>query len=34
MYIYVMRRLLLAIPVLLLSSLVVFGLMRIMPGMH
>src|SRR5215211_6466385 len=32
MYIYVMRRLLLAIPVLLLSSLVVFGLMRIMPG--
>jgi ABC-type dipeptide/oligopeptide/nickel transport system permease component len=31
MYIYVMRRLLLAIPVLLLSSLVVFGLMRIMP---
>src|SRR5882762_9477061 len=32
MSIYVMRRLLLAIPVLLLSSLVVFGLMRIMPG--
>jgi peptide/nickel transport system permease protein len=32
MTIYVMRRLLLAIPVLLLSSLVVFGLMRIMPG--
>ena len=32
MTIYVMRRLLLPIPVLLLSSLVVFGLMRIMPG--
>lgn len=32
MTIYVVRRLLLAIPVLLLSSLVVFGLMRIMPG--
>jgi peptide/nickel transport system permease protein len=32
MSIYVMRRLLLAIPVLLLSSLVVFGLMRVMPG--
>ena len=32
MTIYVMRRLLLAIPVLLLSSLVVFGLMRVMPG--
>jgi peptide/nickel transport system permease protein len=32
MTIYVVRRLLLAIPVLLLSSLVVFGLMRVMPG--
>src|SRR5881227_2631384 len=32
MSIYVMRRLLLAIPVLLLSSLIVFGLMRVMPG--
>jgi len=32
MTIYVVRRLLLAIPVLLLASLVVFGLMRIMPG--
>jgi peptide/nickel transport system permease protein len=32
MTIYVMRRLLLALPVLLLSSLVVFGLMRVMPG--
>ncbi len=32
MYKYVMRRLLLAIPVLLLSSLIVFGLMRVMPG--
>jgi peptide/nickel transport system permease protein len=32
MTIYIVRRLLLAIPVLLLSSLVVFGLMRIMPG--
>jgi len=29
---YVARRLLLAIPVLLLSSLIVFGLMRVMPG--
>src|SRR3989440_6747809 len=29
---YVMRRLLLAIPVLVLSSLIVFGLMRVMPG--
>src|SRR2546425_11702961 len=29
---YVIRRLLLAIPVLLLSSLIVFGLMRVMPG--
>jgi len=32
MSIYVIRRLLLAIPVLLLSSVVVFGLMRVMPG--
>src|SRR5438874_8576096 len=32
MYKYVMRRLLLAVPVLLLSSLIVFGLMRVMPG--
>jgi len=32
MYKYVLRRLILAIPVLVLSSLVVFGLMRIMPG--
>jgi peptide/nickel transport system permease protein len=32
MYKYVMRRLFLAIPVLILSSLVVFGLMRVMPG--
>ena len=32
MYKYVLRRLLLAIPVLVLSSLVVFGLMRVMPG--
>src|SRR6202795_481900 len=32
MYKYVARRLLLAIPVLLLSSLIVFGLMRVMPG--
>jgi peptide/nickel transport system permease protein len=31
-YKYVARRLLLAIPVLLLSSLIVFGLMRVMPG--
>src|SRR6059036_4241649 len=29
---YVIRRLLLAIPVLLLSSVIVFGLMRVMPG--
>jgi peptide/nickel transport system permease protein len=29
---YVLRRLLLAVPVLLLSSLIVFGLMRVMPG--
>src|SRR5512145_1597712 len=32
MYKYVVRRLMLAIPVLLLSSLIVFGLMRVMPG--
>src|SRR5207244_12651708 len=32
MYKYVLRRLLLAIPVLILSSLIVFGLMRVMPG--
>src|ERR671931_117044 len=32
MYKYGVRRLLLAIPVLLLSSLIVFGLMRVMPG--
>jgi peptide/nickel transport system permease protein len=32
MYKYVIRRLLLAIPVLLLSSLIVFSLMRVMPG--
>jgi len=32
MPVYVLRRLLLAIPVLLLASLVVFGLMRVMPG--
>jgi peptide/nickel transport system permease protein len=32
MYKYVIRRLLLALPVLLLSSLIVFGLMRVMPG--
>src|SRR5262245_63265070 len=32
MYKYVIRRLVLAIPVLLLSSLIVFGLMRVMPG--
>jgi len=31
-YKYVARRLLLAVPVLLLSSLIVFGLMRVMPG--
>src|SRR6266542_5840887 len=29
---YLLRRLLLAVPVLLLSSLIVFGLMRVMPG--
>ena len=32
MYKYALRRLLLALPVLLLSSLIVFGLMRVMPG--
>jgi peptide/nickel transport system permease protein len=32
MYKYVLRRLLLAVPVLVLSSLIVFGLMRVMPG--
>jgi peptide/nickel transport system permease protein len=32
MYIYVIRRLLLAIPVLLLASVIVFCLMRVMPG--
>src|SRR6266849_2825294 len=32
MYKYTVRRLLLAVPVLLLSSLIVFGLMRVMPG--
>src|SRR5207253_5812798 len=32
MYKYVLRRLLLAVPVLLLSSLIVFSLMRVMPG--
>jgi peptide/nickel transport system permease protein len=32
MYKYVLRRLLLAVPVLLLSSLIVFALMRVMPG--
>ena len=32
MYKYVLRRLLLAVPVLLLSSVIVFGLMRVMPG--
>jgi peptide/nickel transport system permease protein len=32
MYKYIVRRLLLAVPVLVLSSLVVFGLMRVMPG--
>jgi peptide/nickel transport system permease protein len=31
-YKYVVRRVLLAVPVLLLSSLIVFGLMRVMPG--
>jgi len=32
MYKYTIRRLLLAVPVLVLSSLIVFGLMRVMPG--
>jgi ABC-type dipeptide/oligopeptide/nickel transport system permease component len=32
MYKYVIRRFLLAVPVLVLSSLIVFGLMRVMPG--
>ena len=32
MYKYVLRRVLLAVPVLVLSSLIVFGLMRVMPG--
>ena len=32
MYKYVARRLLLSIPVLFLSSLIIFGLMRVMPG--
>jgi peptide/nickel transport system permease protein len=32
MYKYVLRRMFLAVPVLLLSSLIVFGLMRVMPG--
>ena len=32
MYKYVFRRLMLAVPVLLMSSLIVFGLMRVMPG--
>src|SRR5262245_63840775 len=32
MYKYVIRRLMLAVPVLVLSSLIVFGLMRVMPG--
>src|SRR6186713_336139 len=32
MYKYVIRRVLLAVPVLLLSSVIVFGLMRVMPG--
>jgi peptide/nickel transport system permease protein len=32
MYKYVIRRLLLAVPVLVLASLIVFGLMRVMPG--
>src|SRR6266849_1481309 len=32
MYKYVLRRLLLALPVLLLASVIVFGLMRVMPG--
>ena len=32
MYKYVIRRVLMAVPVLLMSSLIVFGLMRVMPG--
>jgi len=32
MYKYTLRRVMLAVPVLLLSSLIVFGLMRVMPG--
>src|SRR3990172_5516521 len=32
MYKYAIRRLLLAVPVLVMSSLIVFGLMRVMPG--
>ena len=32
MYKYVLRRVMLAVPVLVLSSLIVFGLMRVMPG--
>src|SRR5262245_5553293 len=32
MYKYILRRLLLAVPVLVLSSLIVFSLMRVMPG--
>src|SRR5262247_4827155 len=32
MYKYVLRRLFMAVPVLVLSSLIVFGLMRVMPG--
>ena len=32
MYKYILRRLFLAMPVLVLSSLIVFSLMRVMPG--
>jgi ABC-type dipeptide/oligopeptide/nickel transport system permease component len=32
MYKYILRRLFLAVPVLVLSSLIVFSLMRVMPG--
>jgi ABC-type dipeptide/oligopeptide/nickel transport system permease component len=32
MYKYVLRRVLLAVPVLVLSSLIVFGLMRVIPA--
>src|SRR5678815_1609580 len=32
MYKYVLRRIFLAVPVLVMSSLIVFGLMRVMPG--